>query len=242
MPIFIDKMIPDILSHIELYYSPHEIKDNIITLAGEDFKHAAKVMRHSVNDEIFITDGKGCIFKSVILKINKDNLEASIISEKKYSNKFANYFFCLPKLKSPDRFEYALEKSAELGITNFIVFNSNRTIVKGEKLERWNKILLAAMKQSLRCFLPEINTVKTLGNIKDLSGEKILFEQHSKRKLKEINFDPSKNYYFIFGPEGGLDDNEIGLFEKDIKINLSDNRLRSETAAAAAAVILASRI
>ena len=187
-------------------------------------------MRHSVDDEIYVTNGRGEIFLSIIKDIKKDCLTASIKKVLKYENKLANVFFCIPKLKSSDRFEFALEKCTELGITNFIIFDSSRTIHKGDKLERWNKILLSAMEQSLLSYLPELQIISSLEEIKNLEGEKIILEQSAVKHLAELNIVQQKKYCFIFGPEGGFSDEEMELFNKENKFKLASNRLRTETA------------
>jgi 16S rRNA (uracil1498-N3)-methyltransferase len=124
------------LSGVELYYSSEKIKENIISISGDDNKHIVKVMRHSAGDEIYITNGRGEIFLSIIKEIKKDFLKASIKKVFEYENKYSNLFFCIPNLKSSSRLEFALEKCTELGITNFIVFDSERTIHKSTKKER----------------------------------------------------------------------------------------------------------
>ena len=162
------------LSNIELYYSSEEhISDETISLVGDEFKHAVKVMRSKTGDTIFITNGNGLIFKTGILSINKEKLSTNIIETIKTENKFKNIFFCIPKLKNPDRFGFAIEKCVELGVTNFIIFESKRTIAKGTNIKRWEKIALAAMKQSLRAFLPIIKLVKNLSEISELNGKKL---------------------------------------------------------------------
>ncbi len=218
------------LSNIELYYSDLEARDEIIIVSGEEFKHISKVMRHSPGDEIFVTDGEGKIFKGVIEKILKDFAEVRIAETLSYVNKKKEFTFCLPRLKNPERFEFALEKSAELGITTFIVFNSSRTISKGIKIDRWNKILLSAMKQSLLSFLPSIRDGGSLKDLIRLEGEKIIFDQSGKRKFARNMVKPGEKYYFIFGPEGGLTRDELNFFNEDNIVKLSDNRLRTETA------------
>jgi 16S rRNA (uracil1498-N3)-methyltransferase len=218
------------LSNIDLYYSSQEhISNQIITLIGDEFKHAVKVMRNSVGENLYITNGNGLIFKTEISSIANDKLSARIIETIKTENKFENIFFCIPKLKNPDRFKFAIEKCVELGITNFCIFESTRTIAKGTNIKRWEKITLAAMKQSLRAYLPNIKVVKNLGDIAESKGEKIIFEQSAKRKF-QFDFVIDKKYYFIFGPEGGLAENELNIFDNDLIYSLSDHRLRSETA------------
>lgn len=218
------------LSNIELYYSSEEnISDETISLAGDEFKHAVKVMRSKIGDTIYLTNGTGLIFKTEILSIKKDKLSAKIIETVKTENKFENIFFCIPKLKNPDRFKFAIEKCVELGVTNFIIFESKRTIAKGTNIKRWEKIALVAMKQSLRAYLPKIKLVKNLSDIAESKGEKIIFEQNAARKF-QFKFVMDKKYYFIFGPEGGLTEDELKLFDTDLIYSLSDHRLRSETA------------
>ena len=187
-------------------------------------------MRHLVDDEIYVTNGEGKIFKCKISKIDKNSLSAIVNEVYNYENDYSNIVFCIPKLKSQDRFEFALEKSAELGITNFIVFNSERTVVRGNKIERWKKILISAMKQSLRSYLPELSILNSVEEIKNINGEKIVFEQTSNKEINTIKLKSIQKYYFIFGPEGGLSENELNIFNDADKYNLASNRLRSETA------------
>jgi 16S rRNA (uracil1498-N3)-methyltransferase len=225
-------------SNIELYYSPDGIINNEILIEGEDFNHIIKVMRHSERDILYITDGKGNIYESQINNIKKGSLSAESLKSYHYENVKNNSFFCIPKLKNSDRFEFALEKCVELGVTNFIIFESKRTISSGERTQRWNKILISAMKQSLRCYLPEIKIVKSVKEIFSLKGEKIVFEQNSSNKISRLIIIPDINYYFIFGPEGGLDKDELKLFNPENIYNLAENRLRTETAIIKAASLL----
>ena len=226
------------LSDIELLYTPYGNINNEIIIDGEEFVHASRVMRHKPGDTLFVTDGKGNIFETIIKIMGKDALTADPVKTLKYSNNKSNIYFCIPKLKNPDRFEFALEKCVELGITNFIVYESKRTVTRGDKLTRWNKILVAAMKQSLHSHLPVIKTATSLKEIFSFDGEKIGFDQKAELELSGFNSLPSSNYYFVFGPEGGLDKEELGLFYPQNIYNIAENRLRSETAVIKTASLL----
>ena len=223
-------MNTDILTSIELYYSPAEkINNNQVIIDGEEFKHAVQVMRNSVGEIIYITNGAGLIFKCEVISIEKKILKAKVMEEIKRENNLGNVYFCIPKLKNPDRLKFAIEKSIELGISNFILFESERTISKSSNINRWEKIALAAMKQSLHSYLPSIKVINSFNDLLDFKGEKILFDQGASEKFSFIN-GREENYYFILGPEGGLTEKEIKLF-KDAKLfSLGDYRLRSETA------------
>jgi 16S rRNA (uracil1498-N3)-methyltransferase len=230
------------LSDIELYFAT-KINRNSITITGDESKHIAKVMRHTVGDILHATDGAGNYFETTISEITKNSVIASINSAKKYFNNFEKIYFCFPRLKSSDRFEFELEKSIELGITNFIIFHSERTIPKGDKLERWNKIALAAMKQSLRTFLPKIEYASSLKKINSLNGRKIIFDQKGSESLIQyINESKGKinseNHYLIFGPEGGLSQKEINSVDDSLTLTLTQNRLRAETSVIATATAI----
>ena len=230
------------ISNIELYYTPlQNISKNKILIEGEEYTHITKVMRHSVKNELYVTDGKGKIYSGLISKIDKKNMELEIGNILTFENRFKNISFCIPKLKSNDRFEFALEKCAELGITNFIIFDSERTISRTNKIERWEKILISAMKQSLHSFLPNIEMHK-FNNIVNFQGNKVAFEQSASKKINELINIPDEAYYFIFGPEGGLSERELNFFEGENIYKISDNRLRTETAVVSAATLITSKI
>lgn len=217
------------LSNIELYYSSEiDSGENIIILTGDEFHHAVKVMRNKEGSEIYITDGVGSIYTCKVTKIFKDYLKAQIEEKRKYENKFSNVTFCFPVLKNPDRFKFALEKCSELGITNFIIFNSARSVAKIKRTDKWDKTLLAAMKQSLQAYLPKITASGNIEEILSYEGEHLLFEQRAGNKFSKEILKPDEKYYFVFGPEGGFTNEEISLFKK--KYKLAENRLRSETA------------
>lgn len=231
-------MISASLSNIELYFTPEDIIDNQLIIRGEEFNHAVKVMRHSEGGIIYITTGEGKIYKSEINNITRQELIANVLELYSFENRMKNVYFCLPKLKSQERFEFALEKCIELGITNFIVFESERCIAKGERLERWQKIIISAMKQSLRSYMPKLETVKSLNQIISMEGSKILFEQNSEKSFRDFKIDTDRKYFFLFGPEGGFSDEEIQLVKEGERYKLGNNRLRSETAVTTVAALL----
>ena len=221
----------DHLSNIELYFTDtDQISGDNLLLSGDEFQHAVKVMRRKSDELIYTTDGQGNFFTSRVVEIKKDGLQASIIERKIFKNYFDNIFFVIPKLKSHDRFEFALEKCVECGITNLIIFNAERSISKINKINRWKKICLSAMKQSIRFFLPKIKLIDSVKEIADINETKFVFEQRTDKKFKRFTINENKKYYFIFGPEGGLTENELNFFEVENLYNLSDHRLRTETA------------
>jgi len=233
----------DFLSDVELFSTSHSIIDDVILIDGEEAHHITNVMRHYKGDTIHITDGNGSIYKSVISEVGKRNVLAKSIERIQYENKFSKMTFGIPRLRNTDRLEFALEKCVELGVTNFIVFDSTRTVAKGEKIERWQKIILSAMKQSLRAWLPKISYIKSISEVSKQDGTKILFDQNSEKTFHNFLLTDNRslitdNFFFIFGPEGGFTEEESKAINAECRVKLNDNRLRSETAIITAASIL----
>ncbi|HSW54006.1 MAG TPA: RsmE family RNA methyltransferase [Ignavibacteriaceae bacterium] len=217
------------LSNIELYYTPKElIKEDQLILTGDEFHHSVNVMRNSVGDILYVTDGMGSIFISKISSINENQIAAIINDRRVFENKASNIWFCIPLLKNPDRLKFAFEKCVELGIRNFILFSSKHSISQKVKPEKFQKTVMAAMKQSLRAFLPKILS-SSFNSIIELDGSKILFDQNAKQEFEgKIEF--NKPTYFLFGPEGGFDKTELESVSQENRFSLTENRLRSETA------------
>lgn len=236
-----------IFSNIEFYYTNPELisSDNII-ITGDEAKHLAKVMRHSVNDEIYVTDGMGKVYKSVIKNITKQEVVSKIEEIYHQENKLNGITFCIPILKASDRFEFALEKSVELGITNFLIFSAAKSYKRGIKLDRWERIVISAMKQSLHAYKPEIEFAADIRESVPEQAQTIIFEQTSKISFQDYFINENKikllqkeNTFFLFGPEGGLTKEEIDSFNNAKLMSLNENRLRSETAIITAAALLA---
>jgi 16S rRNA (uracil1498-N3)-methyltransferase len=236
------------MKEVELYYSIDidEEKKKLILDESESM-HLTKVMRHNVGETIYVTDGKGKIFQAKISDIEDKRVICEVVYSKSYDNPLEGIVFCFPRLKNNDRFEFALEKSIELGITNFIVFESKRTVAKGDKLVRWRKIALSAMKQSLKAYMPDIEFIKSTDKLSEQTGDKIVVEQQGNKRLEEVDFikvsKANEKLMVIFGPEGGLNDSEIEMLSGDESniYKLHDSRLRSETAITYAASIISSQ-
>ncbi|MCF8435499.1 MAG: 16S rRNA (uracil(1498)-N(3))-methyltransferase [Ignavibacteriales bacterium] len=234
-------MAQDFLSDTELFYGDFSISDKSLTLEGAEFEHLSKVLRMCAGDGINICNGSGLIAEAIIEKLDRRNAEIKIISFKTRENLSKNIQFWIPILRLSDRLETAVEKLVELGFTRIVLYASDRSVKKTVNLERINKIALAAMKQSLRYYLPIISFDKQL-RVQNFKGASVgLFDQRGAQEFlsfaKEI--DLSEEYVFVFGPEGGFSEREITELKGHSPIRLTGNRLRSETAIISAASVLA---
>ena len=143
---------------MQLFFLDNPEKE--ITLTAEESKHIIKVLRKKEGDILYFTDGKGNLFITEITLANGKRTNVRII-ETEPKPKQHNYYLhiAIAPTKNMDRFEWFLEKATEIGIdeiTPIICTHSERKVIK---TNRCNRILLAAMKQSLKFHLPKLNKV-----------------------------------------------------------------------------------
>ncbi len=232
------------LSDVELYYSTNiDHSKKLVVISDDEAHHIIKVMRHEVGAEIFVTDGCGIIYKCQIETLTKRTVVLKINDSLSYNNRLSNYTLCFPRLKISDRFEFALEKCVELGFTNFKIYRSEKSQAKGEKIDRWNRIAIAAMKQSLNAWLPQIEYYDKTDSIVKGNEVRLVLDQKAEAGLEEaIEGYGDKEVFLFLGPESGLTKRDIELIKPEREVKLVPNRLRAETAVVTTASIVASKI
>ncbi len=208
------------------------------SLSEEESKHANRVLRLKTGDQIGVINGKGSFFTCEISELGKKNCSVLILEEKKDKEKPYRIHIAIAPTKNMDRTEWFVEKCVEFGIDeiSFILTkNSERKIIK---LDRIQRIAIAAMKQSQRAFLPQINELSLIEdfitNCKDKTKGIAHLVDNSRNHIKDIKLNSS--YCILIGPEGDFRPNEVDLaLANDFTpLTLGDYRLRTETAGVAA--------
>ena len=222
---------------MNLFFSPGIDSDFHILDEKETF-HCTKVLRLKQNDIMHITDGVGNLYKAEIVEIHKKQTILKILGVSKNYNK-RNYYLhvAIAPTKNIERFEFFLEKATEIGIdeiTPIICKNSERKTVK---LDRLNRIIEAAMKQSFKAYHPKINC--------QIDYEKFIVEDHAEKikliahcnEKEERDFaakliEKDKSVLVLIGPEGDFTNSEIEYSIKQgfVGVSLGNSRLRTETA------------
>jgi len=218
---------------MQLFYL--ENPENEIILSSEESKHATKVLRKKEGDILDFTDGKGKFYKAEITLADSRKCRFQIVSsEQKPKQHNYHLHIAIAPTKNMDRFEWFLEKATEIGIdeiTPIICSRSERKIIK---TERGNRILLSAMKQSLKYHLPKLNKAISLADFikQDFEGAKYIAhcEDGEKKELKTVN--KTEKTIILIGPEGDFSPKEIKLaLQNQFKaVSLGTSRLRTETA------------
>jgi len=218
---------------MQLFYLENP-KDEII-LSTEESKHATKVLRKKEGDTLNFTDGKGGFYKAEITVADSRKCRLKVVStEQKEKQHNYHLHIAIAPTKNMDRFEWFLEKATEIGIDEITPIICSRSERKVIKTERCNRILLSAMKQSLKVHLPKLNEAISLNDFlkQDYEGAKYIAhcEDGEKKELKIVN--KTEKYLILIGPEGDFSPKEIDLaLHNQFKaVSLGTSRLRTETA------------
>jgi 16S rRNA (uracil1498-N3)-methyltransferase len=208
-------------------------------LDQEESKHCVKVLRMQNGDEINLIDGKGNFYQAKITNAHHKKCEFEIIKTTQEEPASFYKHLAIAPTKNMDRMEWLVEKATELGIDEisfFQSFHSERKIIKIDRLE---KKVISAMKQSLKAKKPILNELKAYKSILDNAKEVNKFiayvdfdnETHFKNELDKVT-----DTLVLIGPEGDFTEEEVQMaVSKGFKkVSLGKSRLRTETAALAA--------
>ncbi len=222
---------------MQLFYNPSisESQTSFI-FDKEESKHIIKVLRKQERDILHVTNGLGYLFTTEIALASDSKCTVNVLSYiKQDAPKFYLHLAVAPT-KMNERYEWFLEKATEIGIqeiTPIICDHSERKIIK---IDRYQKIIESAMKQSLHFYLPKLNEPILLKDFlkKDFKGQKFIAhcEESNKKSLKS-QIIPKEDVTLLIGPEGdfSIKEIEIALNNKYNPISLGETRLRTETAA-----------
>ena len=227
------------------FYNPF-IKDSVevFSFSREETRHLQRVLRLNVGDEILVFDGVGNEYKSEIHEFKDKHAVAKIINkvEPKATESPLNLTLGVALIKG-DKFDFAIQKAVELGVSKLIPLITVRSDVKTKntekKFERRKKIIVEASKQCERATLMKTSTPVSFKHFAEKAKDtKIMFSERGGNSFSEIN--TGKNITAIIGPEGGWDNSEIKFaLEKDFQvITLGKRIMRAETAVLSVAAIL----
>jgi 16S rRNA (uracil1498-N3)-methyltransferase len=214
------------------------------TLDENSSRHIVQVLRMHTGEELRLTDGKGLSVLVTIREANKKKCLVSVIEKKIEEPVKRRVLMGVSLLKNASRFEWLLEKSAELGITEIIPLKSARTEKQQFRMDRMRSILESALIQSQQSWIPVLHEPQNFFPwVQNVQADQ-KFIAHcapgAKRRLSEMINTNLSSQLILIGPEGDFTDEEIkqALDARFIAVELGDHRLRTETAAVAAAAVL----
>lgn len=234
---------------MQQYFLNKELNvDSTYELSKDDSNHIVRIMRKKINDKVYVVFNNEIKYICNIIDNNVDKVLITPYEQVDGSNELPiKITVAIPPLKN-DKIEYLIQKITELGVSNIVLFNSERNIAKikkdkvDSKLNRWNKIIKEAAEQSKRNIIPDITYVDSLRDLiaysENYDYKVVAYEKESvnedninlkKLLTSDLN---NKDVIAVFGSEGGLSEQEIdslidGKFDV---IGLGKRILRAETA------------
>lgn len=220
------------------FYCP-DIADTL-TLGEEDSKHCVKVLRMAEGDTIEVVDGNGTLYTCRIAMAHPKRCAVEVVdSVKQLPHWGCRITLAIAPTKNLDRIEWLVEKCVEMGIDRIIPLrchNSERTVLKTERLK---KIMVSAMKQSLKATLPQLDEMTPIEQVIGQAGSGVrciaycdaLLPREERLSLATA-YKPGQDVTVLIGPEGDFSPEEVAMAREAgfVPVTLGESRLRTETA------------
>ena len=223
-----------------------------VKITGNDAEQIRKVLRIREGEEIAVLDGLGWEYKVKLTEIKKGHVTGEIIFKDFKSEDTKIKIVLGQGIPKGEKMDFIVQKATELGVNEIVPLKLERCIVKIpplgglEKIKRWQRIAKESSEQSLRRFIPSINTIYDLKQFcdkyKDTDLKIIFYEEEKKKGLKKFLNEKGevKSISIIVGPEGGLSEKEIEIANSYgfISAGLGQRILRTDTVALSALSII----
>lgn len=227
---------------MHVFYTPDILTDN--ELPEEEAGHCLRVLRLSTGDRIRLTDGKGHFYEAEISAATNKRCKVHIVSTIEQPPLWTGHLhIAIAPTKNMDRMEWMAEKMTEIGFDELSFVNcrfSERKVVKNERIE---KILVSAIKQSLKGRIPQLNEMVSFSDFigRDFVGQKFIAHcyEDDKKQLKDIIVS-GEDAVILIGPEGDFSEEEVqeAMDRGFVPVGLGPSRLRTETAALVACMTM----
>jgi len=220
---------------MNIFYTP-DISGKFYTLEESESKHCVKVLRKSAGDRLVLVDGKGGWYEASITDPNPRKCSVEVIREiQLFEKRGYSLHLAVAPTKNIERFEWMIEKATEIGVDEITPLLCEHSERKQVNIERLQKVIIAAMKQSLKAYLPRLNNLTNFETFLSNDFEAIKFIAHcdegnKKHLFKQIK--PKEKILVLVGPEGDFSPDEIKMARESgfLEVSLGNSRLRTETA------------
>lgn len=218
------------------FYSP-DIKENGV-LPETESAHCVRVLRMKYGDIISVVDGRGTVYECEITNPNPRHTEFRVISSERVKKSWTQrIILAVAPTKNIDRIEWLLEKAVEIGVDEIILLECARSERRRVNTDRLEKIMVSAMKQSLKATLPIFGGMVRFDEFMDNVDTECRYVGYCDSTLPKENFAQvypgNQDVTLLIGPEGDFSPEEIrGAMDKGFRaVTFGDERLRTETAA-----------
>lgn len=208
-------------------------------LPEEESQHCVQVLRAQAGDIIDVTDGVGQRYRCRVTNPHRKHCEFEVVATETPAPLHAGYIhLAIAPTKNIDRTEWMLEKCTEIGVDEVTLLLCEHSERRNINLERLQKIVVSAAKQSLRCTFPKLNGLTKPADLNMADADRFIAHceegyaaSGNKHYLSEL-LEKGHNVLVLIGPEGDFSPAEIqAALQAGYKpVSLGNNRLRTETA------------
>jgi 16S rRNA (uracil1498-N3)-methyltransferase len=226
------------------YVRPDKIGEDHAIIDGPEARHARDVMRIRKGAAVIIVDGCGHGYRAEVIKVSRTGLECNLVNKTRHYGEPLRSVTLAAGLSAGFKFDEVIERATELGVGRLVPLLTEKSKVKVDneerrkrKLNRWNKVALASMKQARRSVLPEISNPMLLRDFLESLPEDspaLMFDPNlAEFDLSKVSFgDNDKKVALIVGPESGFSREEVELGRRNgcRIVSLGKRILRTENA------------
>jgi 16S rRNA (uracil1498-N3)-methyltransferase len=225
---------------MQIFYVPG-ITGKTCLMDENNSRHSIRVLRMTKGDRLKLVDGNGNLYEGIISDPDPSGCMVTITSVlRDFEKRGYRMHIAISPIKNQERFEWFIEKSVEIGVDEITPVICRNTEKPGIKKDRINNIIIAAMKQSLKAYIPSLNEPVAFSEFinSDHSGTKMIASCNPDSERKKIDqvYEKNSDAVILIGPEGDFTGEELKLaFRRGYKpVHLGTSRLRTETAGIAA--------
>lgn len=224
---------------MNVFYLP-DAQLGTISFPEEESKHIVKVLRMKEGNRFCVTDGKGSLFDAELVDAHPKRAMADLSNQRcGYDIRDFKLSIAIAPTKLNERTEWFLEKATEIGIDEVKLFASYHSERRAANVERFKKIVVSAMKQSVKSKMPVVEEMVSFDKLvkQSFDGQKFIawIDDDVKDQLCDL-YEKGKNAIVLIGPEGDFSKEEVELAKENgfVPVSLGEARLRTETAAVVA--------
>lgn len=228
---------------MHLFYAP-DSDTSIVELPPDEARHCVQVLRHRAGDAIHWVDGKGSRFSGHIIEAGKRSCKLEVTERyHHYGRRPFRLHLAVAPTKQIDRVEWLLEKATEIGVDEITLLLCTHSERRRVRLDRLQKIIVSAMKQSLKAYLPALNDLtpfpQFIENFQTGTQAFIAYVDTDQTQHLKDHFLPGQDVCILIGPEGDFHPEEVNLALEGgfQQVSLGPSRLRTETAGMMACTI-----
>lgn len=217
-----------------LFYVPN-ISQGMVQLPDDEAHHLRNVLRLDTGARLLLTNGMGLRCEAIVSEVRKNAVFLTTGECSTMPRPRAGIHIAVAPTKNADRFEWMVEKATEVGVSSITPLICQRSERKTVNMERLNKLMVSAARQSERYWFPVINAPVDSRSFfcSGLTGDKFIAHCSDGVKTSPFQLTSSGDCHVLIGPEGDFTTEEISdaVVNGFSPVSLGDFRLRTETAA-----------